>query len=584
MKEWIEIVLNGMRMLFKMGLNGELHNIAAISGGGRMFLEVLYRSMTAGGIVLAILLLRVILRRVPKFYSYLLWGIVLYRLLCPFTFISSYSFLGVFDSVDAGRMQKVEPRVSAEIQENGDTQERQAVQTGGEAFGTVQEDNEEVTLSRNGRVFLWAAFHIWEAGIAGILLYGFISLFRLSGTLKGAVRLRDNIYLSDYVPTPFVIGVLRPKIYLPSSLTQKEMEYIILHEKTHIRRGDHIMRIFSFLALAIYWFHPLIWAAFYLSEQDMEMSCDEAVMRKMETDIRADYSASLLYLSTGRLFSSGTPLTFGEGDTKKRIENVMHWQRPRPVVTGIALAAVAAAVVLFGTDPGIVEAGSQKLRQTADVWAQAVCDRDGSTILNLSTKKQIQALKKADLLSGEEGVYSFGWSSPWPWDAGKDYRIVECTQQDTVILYYAWTSDPHVTVWREHVTWEEEGSEYRAGESSVLFMDDLSDGDSFYRAYPEGINGTPMDYRTNGAGEALNENALQNKESSEYYQGLFAPETAVRSLLNISWNEEEAVLSAGSRQTDGSVEVNIYFPKDSTGVTVKMIQPYGADGIWIPQD
>lgn len=112
-----------------------------------------------------------------------------------------------------------------------------------------------------------------------MIVYAGVSLVLLSRRLKGSVRLRENIYLSDYVPTPFVIGVVRPRIYLPSSLQEKEMDYIILHERTHIRRGDHIIRMISFFALAVYWFHPLIWAAYYLSGKDMEMSCDEAVLR-----------------------------------------------------------------------------------------------------------------------------------------------------------------------------------------------------------------------------------------------------------------------------------------------------------------
>lgn len=259
---------------------------------------------------------------------------------------------------------------------------------------TLQANEREPDILREERWIhqsrLRIASYVWTAGMAVMLLYGAVSLFLLSRRLKGTVRLRDNIYLSDYVPTPFVIGVVRPRIYLPSSLQEKEMDYIILHERTHIRRGDHIIRLLSFFALAVYWFHPLVWAAYYLSGKDMEMSCDEAVMRKMEQDIRADYSASLLNLATGRLFSGGTPLAFGEGDTKERIHNVMRWRRPKSVLTGIALAVVMVAAVVLGTDPWTPDvkaagAENEELWRAADAWAKAVCDRDGNAIVNLST-------------------------------------------------------------------------------------------------------------------------------------------------------------------------------------------------------
>lgn len=555
-----------------------------------LFLMVLYRGMIAGGIVVAILLLRVLLKRAPKIYSYLLWAIVLYRLLCPFTFVSPLSFLGIFGETDGAQVQIAE--VQSAVQGVTLAEERQGGQPDETAVHTERRER-EVRLSR--RTVLRIASYVWAAGAAAMFLYGAVSLFLLSRRLKGSVRLRDNIYLSDYVPTPFVIGTVRPRIYLPSSLQEKETDYIILHERTHIRRGDHIIRMLSFLTLAVYWFHPLIWAAYYLSGKDMEMSCDEAVMRKMGEDIRADYATSLLNLATGRLFSSGTPLAFGEGDTKTRIKNVMRWRKPNRVAVGIALAVIVAAAVVFGTDPWRADAGdagtgqaagaeNEELRLAADAWARAVCNRDGNTIVKLSTEQVQENLINEELLSGEEGSYGFGWSSPWPWDDEQDYRIVECTESRTAILYYAWTSDPHVTVWQEILTWNREGGEYRVVASSLRYLDGISDSDSFAQAYGEGINGTPIDYLANGAGEALNENALENREYYQEYEDLFAPETAARRLLNLSEEEGQSAVAVGSRQPDGSVEVTVSFPADGGNAKVKLVQPYGEDGIWVVQD
>lgn len=558
-----------------------------------LFLMVLYRGMIAGGIVVAILLLRVLLKRAPKIYSYLLWAIVLYRLLCPFTFVSPLSFLGIFGEADGAQVQIAE--VQSAVQGVTLAEERQGGQLDETAVHTERRER-EVRPSR--RTVLRAASYVWAAGMVAMFLYGAVSLFLLSRRLKGSVRLRDNIYLSDYVPTPFVIGVVRPRIYLPSSLRESEMDYIILHERTHIQRGDHITRMLAFLALTVYWFHPLIWVAYYLSGKDMEMSCDEAVMRRMGEDIRADYATSLLNLATGRLFSSGTPLAFGEGDTKTRIQNVMRWRKPNRVAVGIALAVIMVAAVVLGTDPWAADAkdaGSgqvvgmenEELRLAADAWAKAVCNRDGNTIVNLSTARIMETLEEEELLSGEEGEYSFGWSSPWPWDSEKDYRIVTYAENQTTVQYFAWTSDPHVTVWQELLTWERENGEYRVKDRSTTWIyDRISDSGSFAQAYGTGINGTPIDYLTNGAGEALNEHAVEERElqGREYYSDLFAPETAVRFLLNLSADEGVVQVSAGSRQTDGSVEVTVSFPADGGSAKVKTIQPYGAGGIWLVQD
>lgn len=547
---------------------------------GEMFQEVLYRSVVTGGIVVAVLLLRALLKRAPKVYSYLLWAVVLYRLLCPFTFASPFSFLGVLGTGEIAQLQMEGPNFSRKTLMEG----RAEALPNTQMEGKTADVSSEGSASPGGRR---AAVYVWIAGIAVMLLYGAVSLFLISRRLKGAVRIRDNIYLSDYVPAPFVIGVVRPRIYLPSSLQEKEMDYIILHERTHVRRGDHIIRLLSFFALAVYWFHPLVWAAYYLSGKDMEMSCDEAVMRKMEQDIRADYSTSLLNLATGRLFPGGTPLAFGEGDTKARIHNVMRWRRPRPALTGIALAVVAVAAVVLGTDPQTSDvkaagAENEELWRAADAWAKAVCDRDGNTIVNLSTEQVREHLMSGELLSGEEGAYGFGWSSPWPWDSGRDYRIVECTENQTVIQYYAWTSDPHVTVWHELLTWVRGDGGYRVNSDSAYWIfDSISSIDSFEEAYGTGINGTPIDYLTNGTGEALNVNALQNRE---YYGDLFAPETAAGFLLNLSAEEKDVRMEAGSRQADGSVEVTISFPTAGGSASVRMIQPYGEDGIWIVQD
>ena len=168
----------------------------------------------------------------------------------------------------------------------------------------------------------------WLVGIAGMLLYSGISYLKIRKKVRIAVPLRSNIWIADDIKSPFVIGFLKPKIYLPNNLGEQEQEYIILHEQHHILRFDHVIKALAFLALTIHWFNPLVWIAFVLACKDMEMSCDEAVIRKLGENVRADYSASLLTLATGHRIIAGTPLAFGEGDTKGRIKNLAKWKKP----------------------------------------------------------------------------------------------------------------------------------------------------------------------------------------------------------------------------------------------------------------
>ena len=191
----------------------------------------------------------------------------------------------------------------------------------------------------------------WLTGMALLLLYSVISLLRLRRRLVGAVRLEDNIYLADYIPSPFVMGLFRPKIYLPSTLTETERGYILRHEQYHLRRRDHVVKLLSFLALCVHWFNPLMWAAFILAGKDMEMSCDEAVVRELGEDIRADYSASLLSLATGRRIVAGMPLAFGEGDTGSRIRNLLNWKRPQPWIIAVCAVVCVGLIALCAANP-----------------------------------------------------------------------------------------------------------------------------------------------------------------------------------------------------------------------------------------
>ena len=238
---------------------------------------------------------------------------------------------------------------------------------------------------------VWILFgqYVWVAGMGVMLLYSAVSYLKIRKKLLVVVPLRDNIFLADDIKSPFVVGLFRPKIYLPCNLEEKEQEYIILHEQYHIKRLDHIIKALAFLALAIHWFNPLVWVAFILASKDMEMSCDEAVIGKIGDDVRADYSASLLTLATGRRIIAGTPLAFGEGDTKSRIRNLANWRKPAFWVVLISVVACIALAVCLLIDPAI--------------------DREfpmnGSNISELDTEQLIDRIAKAEKLNGNSQLF-----------------------------------------------------------------------------------------------------------------------------------------------------------------------------------
>ena len=265
--------------------------------------------------------------RFHKVTSYGLWAIVLFRLLCPVSLQADFSLFALWDTpVTAnGTITSSIHYVPAEFAVNDYPQEIMHGENAGDVNSTAGQQAENETINWQKTALLAGTF-LWLAGVLAMAVYAAVAYRRLRRKLITASPLRDNIYLADEIASPFVLGLVRPKIYLPSFISPREQEYIILHEQYHIRRFDHLFKALAFLALGIHWFNPLVWVAFILAGKDMEMSCDEAVVRKMGDGILADYTASLLSLATGRTIIAGVPLAFGEGDPKGRIYNLAQWK------------------------------------------------------------------------------------------------------------------------------------------------------------------------------------------------------------------------------------------------------------------
>lgn len=315
-----------------------------------IFFAVLNMSITASISILVILLARIILKRAPKIFSYALWAVVLFRLLCPISLTSKFSLMGLFSTptTQTGRIEYVslnapstEPPAIVDDAPAPDL--NQTADNRVEQSEAPEEDCVDVLAS--------IASIVWVCGVAAMLVFHLLQLIRLRRKLIGSIPLIDNIYLADYIPTPFVMGLIHPKIYLPSTMSGAEQLYIIQHEKHHIRRGDHVIKLLAFAAVCIHWFNPLVWLAFALSSKDMEMSCDEAVMKHIDKDIRADYSSSLLQFSTGKRVIIGTPLAFGEGETKERIENIMRYKKPTIMMVVLAVIVCVGLTACLSSNP-----------------------------------------------------------------------------------------------------------------------------------------------------------------------------------------------------------------------------------------
>ena len=308
--------------------------------------KLLNMSLTGSVAIICVLLLRLLLKKAPKVISYCLWAVVLFRLLCPVSITSGLSLFGLLDApsttsavIGTSSIEYVpENIVHTELPEV-----KIPISGVSETNNSMLPQGQEQLVAEPLEAPVAIGTFVWLLGVLGMAVYSVIAYVRLKKKLLIASPLKDNIWLADEITTPFVMGLIRPRIYLPSDTEENQMPYLILHEKHHIKRGDHIFKALAFLALSIHWFNPLVWVAFVYANKDMEMSCDEAVVKELGDHILADYTASLLSLATGKTIIAGVPLAFGEGDTKGRIRNLAHWKKP---AFWAVLMAVIACIVL----------------------------------------------------------------------------------------------------------------------------------------------------------------------------------------------------------------------------------------------
>ena len=277
-----------------------------------IFLKIVNMSISAGWIVLIVLLMRFLLKKAPKWINVLLWSIVAIRLICPFTIESMLSLIPSAETVSPEIMISKSPEINSGVP----------------IINSVVNPviNElyapEPSASANPlQILIPVAAALWLVGIAALLIYTLVSFLRLKSKIGTAVLLKENIYQSENISSPFVLGVIKPKIYLPFYMNERDIPPVVAHEKAHIQRKDYLWKPLGFLILTLHWFNPLVWLGYVLLCRDIELACDEKVVKTLSNEQRADYSEALLTCSVNRRMIAACPLAFGEVGVKDRVKS-----------------------------------------------------------------------------------------------------------------------------------------------------------------------------------------------------------------------------------------------------------------------
>ena len=324
-----------------------------------LFLKIINMSISASWLVLAVLILRFVLKKAPKWINVLLWGIVAIRLICPFSFESTLSLIPSAETIPLNIGMDTTPTINSGISAINNAVNPIISHSNTPMAGA------SVNLLQ---ITIGIYEYIWIFGMIALALYTAISYWRLRRKVDTAVRYKDNIFQSENVSFPFVLGIIKPRIYLPFKMNGQYLEYVVAHEQAHICRKDHWWKPLGFLLLMIHWFNPLMWLAYVLLCRDIELACDEKVIKELGNEQRGDYTQALVACSVNRRMIAACPLAFGEVSVKERVKSVMNYKKPAFWVIIISVIVCVGVAVCFLTNPKqdsytlriVVPAGSQE--------------------------------------------------------------------------------------------------------------------------------------------------------------------------------------------------------------------------------
>lgn len=363
-----------------------------------VFLKLVNLSISASWLILAVLVLRVVLKKAPKWVMPLLWGVVALRLVCLFSIESALSLIPSAETIPSEIVTETREPVLYE-QATLDIVTNPTLPSAAEVPVGVSRQQAQVDFN------IYSI--LWLAGMAALLVHALVSAGRLKRKLATAILLRDNIYESEFVDSPFVFGVVKPNIYLPMHMDEGTAAYVIAHERAHLARRDHWWKVLGYLVLALHWFNPLVWVAYILFCRDIELACDEKVVKGLDGAARADYSQALLSCAAPKRAVAACPLAFGEGNIKMRVKSALHYKKPAFWVAAAAVLAVVIVAVCFLTNP--------KSERGSLVWAQKLNAADVASIelyvpaegkarqyKKLGTEEMAQAV---ELINSSRGTY-----------------------------------------------------------------------------------------------------------------------------------------------------------------------------------
>ena len=349
-----------------------------------IFLKIINMSISASYIVLAMLLLRLLLKKAPKWITVVLWGIVAVRLVCPFSIESVLSLIPSSEVVSPDIMMDRTPEINTGIPIIN-----QVINP--VISGSFTPD--PGTSANPLQLWIPTFAVIWIVGMIALLIYTVISYVKVKHKIGTAVLLRDNIYQSENVVSPFVLGIIKPKIYLPFNMNEKDMDHVVAHEMAHIRRKDHLWKPLGFILLTLHWFNPLMWLGYVLLCRDIELACDEKVIKELDHDARADYSQALLTCSVNRRMIAACPLAFGEVGVKDRVKSVLNYKKPAFWIIITAVVACVIVAVCFLTNP------PQKDDDTMSPHGDIYTDYEGVYI----------TIKSIDKDEGGQNIFNIVW-------------------------------------------------------------------------------------------------------------------------------------------------------------------------------
>lgn len=363
-----------------------------------VFLKLVNLSISASWLILAVLVLRVVLKKAPKWVMPLLWGVVALRLVCLFSIESALSLIPSAETIPSEIVTETREPVLYE-QETLDIVTNPTLPSAAEVPVGVSRQQAQVDFN------IYSV--LWLAGMAALLVHALVSAGKLKRKLATAILLRDNIYESEFVDSPFVFGVVKPNIYLPMHMDEGTAAYVIAHECAHLARRDHWWKVLGYLVLALHWFNPLVWVAYILFCRDIELACDEKVVKGLDGAARADYSQALLSCAAPKRAVAACPLAFGEGNIKTRVKSALHYKKPAFWVAAAAVLAVVIMAVCFLTNPrsergSLVWAQKLNAADVASIELYVPAEGEARQYKKLDTEEMAQAV---ELINSSRGTY-----------------------------------------------------------------------------------------------------------------------------------------------------------------------------------